>query len=145
VFVGIQATGKSSFFRERFFRTHVRINLDMLRTRHREELFMRSCLDGGIPFVVDNTNPTALERARYVAPARSAGSRVVGFYFESRIAAALERNASRALEERIPERGILGTSARLELPARSEGFDALHYVRINPAGGFVVDDWRDEV
>ncbi len=32
LFSGIQATGKSSFYRERFFHTHVRINLDMLRT-----------------------------------------------------------------------------------------------------------------
>ena len=29
LFVGIQATGKPSFYLERFFRTHVRINLDM--------------------------------------------------------------------------------------------------------------------
>ena len=36
LFVGIQATGKSSFYLERFFRTHVRINLDMLKTHHRE-------------------------------------------------------------------------------------------------------------
>ena len=40
LFIGIQATGKSSFFRERFFRTHVRVNLDMLKTRHREKLLV---------------------------------------------------------------------------------------------------------
>jgi len=33
IFVGLQAAGKSTFYRERFFDTHVRINLDMLRTR----------------------------------------------------------------------------------------------------------------
>ena len=32
LFVGLQASGKSTFYRERFFRTHVRINLDMLKT-----------------------------------------------------------------------------------------------------------------
>jgi hypothetical protein len=30
--IGLQASGKSTFFRERFSDTHVRINLDMLRT-----------------------------------------------------------------------------------------------------------------
>jgi transcriptional regulator with XRE-family HTH domain len=33
IFVGIQASGKSTFYRERFFDTHLRINLDMLKTR----------------------------------------------------------------------------------------------------------------
>jgi predicted kinase len=32
IFTGLQATGKSSFFKERFFSTHVRISLDLLRT-----------------------------------------------------------------------------------------------------------------
>ena len=36
IFIGIQATGKSTFFQEQFADTHVRVNLDMLRTRHRE-------------------------------------------------------------------------------------------------------------
>jgi len=31
IFIGIQATGKSTFFQQRFFATHVRINLDMLK------------------------------------------------------------------------------------------------------------------
>ena len=29
IFIGIQASGKSTFFKERFFNTHVRINLEM--------------------------------------------------------------------------------------------------------------------
>ena len=44
VFVGIQASGKSTFYRERFFATHVRISLDLLRTRHREGRFLQTCL-----------------------------------------------------------------------------------------------------
>jgi predicted kinase len=55
IFIGIQGSGKSSFFRERFFDSHVRINLDMLRTRRREELLVSACLQGGQPFVIDNT------------------------------------------------------------------------------------------
>ena len=45
LFTGIQATGKSSFYRERFFHSHVRINLNMLRTRHRERVLLRACLE----------------------------------------------------------------------------------------------------
>jgi len=33
--MGIQAAGKSEFCKRRFYRTHIRLNLDMLKTRHR--------------------------------------------------------------------------------------------------------------
>jgi predicted kinase len=75
IFIGIQGSGKSSFYKERFFRTHVRINLDMLRTRHREHAFLQTCLRTGQRFVVDNTNPTIEQRARYIVAARGPASR----------------------------------------------------------------------
>ena len=60
LFTGIQATGKSSFYRERFFHTHVRINLDMLRTRHRERVLLRARLEALQPFVVAEAGRLAL-------------------------------------------------------------------------------------
>ena len=81
--VGVQASGKSSFFAERFSDSHVRINLDMLRTRHREGLLLDACIRMKQPFVVDNTNLERKRRAKYIEPARSAGFRIVGYYFES--------------------------------------------------------------
>ena len=56
ILVGIQASGKTTFYRERFFETHVRLSLDMLRTRHRERLLVAACVAAQQPFVVDNTN-----------------------------------------------------------------------------------------
>ncbi|MEN3294973.1 MAG: hypothetical protein V7642_4226, partial [Burkholderiales bacterium] len=38
LFIGIQASGKSTFYKERFFDTHVRISMDLLRTRNRESV-----------------------------------------------------------------------------------------------------------
>jgi predicted kinase len=81
IFIGIPATGKSTFYREHFFRTHVRINLDMLKKREREELLVRACLEAGQSFVVDNTNPAAIDRTRYIAPAKAAGFTVEGYFF----------------------------------------------------------------
>jgi predicted kinase len=92
IFIGIQAVGKSTFYKERFFGTHVRINLDMLRTRHRERLLLQACLDSGQPLVVDNTNILKSERAVYIGPARLAGFHVIGYYFQSRLQDALQRN-----------------------------------------------------
>jgi hypothetical protein len=33
----------------------------------------------------------------------------------------------------------------MELPSLDEGFDQLFYVRIEEGGGFVVEEWQDEV
>lgn len=145
LFIGIQATGKSSFFRARFFDTHVRISLDVLRTRHRERLLTAACIDAKARFVVDNTNASVRERARFIDVARAGGFRVRGFYFCSALAPAMVRNAGRAGRARIPDAGVWATYARLEVPTISEGFDELRYVRIDPAGGFEVEEWSDEV
>jgi len=139
LFTGIQAAGKSTFFRERFFDTHVRVNLDMLRTRHRERVLFEACLSAKQPLVVDNTNLTREARAGYIEPARRAGFGVVCYYFRSVVAESLERNAGRDPSQRVPDKGVLGAAGRLEIPQLTEGFDALYYVRIGD--GFVVEPW----
>jgi predicted kinase len=144
ILIGIQGSGKSTFCRKYFFDTHVRISLDMLRTRHRESLLLRACLEGKQKFVVDNTNITAADRTRYIVPAKAAGFSVVGYYFSSRLEEALRRNRQRTGKSRIPDRGITGMYKRLELPRKDEGFDQLNYVRIAETGEFIVEDWIDE-
>ncbi|MGL4460965.1 MAG: AAA family ATPase [Planctomycetia bacterium] len=145
VFIGLQGAGKSTFFNERFFTTHVRINLDMLKTRHRERRLFQTCLEIGQPFVVDNTNPTRAARAVFLPPAKEAGFRVVGYYFQSRVEDCRRRNEQRPAAQQVPWKGILGTAARMERPNLEEGFDDLYYVRIDEAGGFVIEGWNDEV
>jgi predicted kinase len=145
IFVGLQGAGKTTFYKERFFDTHLRINLDMLKTRHRERRFLTTCVETGQRFVVDNTNPTKAERQAYIRLAKEAGFRVVGYYFRSRVEDCQRRNEQRPAQQQVPLRGILGTAGRMELPSLEQGFDELHYVRIEEAGGFVVEEWQDEV
>ena len=144
IFCGLQASGKSSFYKAHFFNTHLRINLDMLRTRYREKLLLSACLEMKQPFVVDNTNPTAEERARYIAPARQAGFRVVGYYFDASLEDCLRRNATRTGREQIPIPGLRGTYKRLQLPDFAEGFDQLYRVRLEEGVGFQVEEWFAE-
>src|SRR5678815_5935772 len=95
ILVGIQASGKSSFYKERFFDTHVRINLDMLKTKHRQQALLDACLASKQPFVVDNTNATVEKRSYFISAARAAGFRVVGYYLRSDLDSALSRNDER--------------------------------------------------
>lgn len=139
ILIGIQGTGKSTFCRERLFHTHVRISLDMLQSRHREVMLLTACLNAKQPFVIDNPNPTREERARYIAPSRAAGFKMVGYFFETDIREALSRNELRGRGHRVPERGVRGTFIRLQPPLLTEGFDALYRVRLGPtANEFLV-------
>ena len=135
---GVQASGKTTLYRDRFLATHVRISMDLLRTRAREAAFLALCLETRQPFVVDNTNPTPAERRRYIEPAREAGFKVIGYLVEVDSAVALGRNAERAGRARISERGVIGTAKRFIRPAAAEGFDELWYATAAPGG------WRVE-
>jgi predicted kinase len=141
VFCGIQGAGKTSFYRRRFADTHVRLSLDMLRTRNRERILLEACIAAQQPFVVDNTNPTAAERRLYVEAAATGRFEIVGYYFRSSAQEALAINEQRAEAERLPVKGLLGTLKRLELPRLDEGFDRLFYVRMDGDGGFVEEAW----
>lgn len=138
--IGIPATGKSTFARDQFFGTHVRLNRNMLKTHHRERVLFEACLSTSAALVVDNTNVTRTERLRFIGPARAAGFRVRGFFFESRVRDALVRNEGRGRP--VPDVAVLWRSAELELPAIAEGFDELFFVRLSAARGFDVSVWE---
>jgi predicted kinase len=142
IFMGIQATGKSTFYLKQFFSSHVHISLDKLKTRHREEVFVKASLQTKIGFVVDNTNPTKTDRARYIVPAKESGFRIVGYYFQSKLDDAIKRNQGR--EAVVPDIGIRATHAKLELPSFDEGFNELWYVQIIETG-FEVKAWQNEL
>lgn len=145
IFTGVQGSGKSTFCRQRFYDTHIRINLDMLRTKNRERLLLAACLEAKQKFVIDKTNPTIEQRAKYIQLTRSYRFRVIGYYFRSKLEDALRRNAQREGTARIDERGIHPVHAKLQRPTLAEGFDELYYVRINENNVFVVENWNDEI
>ncbi|MBO4914202.1 MAG: ATP-binding protein, partial [Oscillospiraceae bacterium] len=75
IMIGIQGSGKSEFCR-RYLPEVRRVNLDALKTRGRKRAAIEACLADGADYVVDNTNPTRGDRARYIAPAKAEGYRV---------------------------------------------------------------------
>lgn len=144
IFCGIPGSGKSTFYKERFFRTHLRISMDLLNTRNKESQFLQTCLQTQQRFVVDNTNPEAADRRRYIDLARQHKFSVTGFYFQSKLEDALRRNSGRSGKELVSGAGIRSVYSRLQVPEIGEGFDQLFYVEI-AADGFAVKNWKDEI
>src|SRR5687768_18623673 len=87
IFVGLQASGKSTYFRQRFAATHEHVCKDLFsnnRNRNRRQAqLVEEALSAGSPVVVDNTNPTPEDRRPLVELGREHGARIVGYYFES--------------------------------------------------------------
>lgn len=140
VMIGIPGSGKSTFCQRNFSR-HRLISLDVLRSRHQENETLQETVIAGESCVIDNTNVTKAERAKYIIAAKTAGYRVIGYYFRSRIDECLVRNAQRSGKKRIPDAGVIGRAQQLELPEFVEGFDELYYVFIED-GNFAINKWE---
>ena len=130
IFTGVQASGKSSFYLLNFYHSHLRINLDMLKTRHRENMIFEACLASETKIVIDNTNPTHEDRARYIGRAKDAGFEVISYYFETDLNSTLRRNSHREGKANIPEVGVRATLKKLEVPSLDEGYDEMFRVKI---------------
>jgi len=144
VLIGLQASGKTSFYLERFFLTHVRISLDMLKTRSRERKLLDFCVQNRQRFVSDNTNTTFENRALFIDAAKEKRFSVVGYYFTASFDECVRRNATRKGDQRVPQIAIRVAADKLQVPSLDEGFDELHYVQLDDRGftlnGFELDD-----
>ena len=133
IFVGPQASGKSTFFRERFAATHEHVSKDLFRNNRnrnrRQGQLVEAALRAGRPVVVDNTNPTVGDRRPLVGLGRRFGARIVGYHFDSDVRDCLARNARREGRARVPDVAIFATAKRLVPPSHDEGFDELYRVR----------------
>ena len=144
IFMGMQATGKTTFFRERFFDSYVRISLDLLNTRNKEQKFLELCLGLQQRLVIDNTNATKSERQKYIEMAQKYKFKNIGYYFESKMSDVKLRNSGRDGKARIADAGLHATFAKLEIPQYNEGFDELFFVSLKE-NKFSVEEWRNEI
>ena len=143
ILVGLPASGKTSFYRERFAATHDHVSKDVMRhnkrPQRRQEQLMAAALAEGRSVVIDNTNPSVEVRAPLIALARVNGAEVVGFVFRTEAGDALRRNRAREGRARVPDVAIFTTRKKLEPPSYAEGFDRLFEVTLDePARRFDV-------
>jgi len=80
--------------------------------------------------VVDNTNPSAADRAALMELARARNARVIGYFFDVSTRAAVARNAARSGREKVPNVAIFTVAKRLQPPTIAEGYDELFRVEI---------------
>lgn len=148
LFVGLQGSGKSTFYRTYFAATHALVSKDLMRNNRRPQRrqmqLIEEALREGRSVVVDNTNPTVQDRAAVIALAKGYGAEVVGLYFDAPIQDCLERNGRRTGKKKVPDVAIYIAAKRMTPPTPDEGFDRLRRVRPEPGGGFTVDDFADE-
>ena len=143
IFIGIPASGKSTFYKQNLKDKFVHINLDTLNTRNKEMVLLNKCLAESKSLVVDNTNPTKEDRKRYIPIAKAAGYRVEGYFFQSVLKDCIRRNSDRKGKAKIPDIAVASISNKLELPEKSEGFDELYFISIENKS-FKKELWKDE-
>jgi len=138
VFTGLQASGKTTFYRKQFAATHVHVSKDLWPNARKKEERQRRLigehLRAGRSVVVDNTNPTPVEREPLLAIGRELGAHVVSYAFVTTVEDALRRNATREGSARIEDVGIYSVAKRLVLPTEAEGFDRRFEVRLSDDG-----------
>jgi len=142
IMIGIPASGKSTYCSGYYNYANV-ISLDKVKTRGNEQLLIDDALWQRANIVIDNTNVTREERARYIDIAKRHGYRVEGYFFQSILSDCIQRNEKRDQAARIPTKAIVAMSNQLELPSRNEGFDELYFMKIDN-GYFNKTEWKED-
>ncbi len=135
ILIGLQASGKSTFYRDRFAHTHEHISKDLLsrsknqnKNQKQVERIERAFQEER-SVVVDNTNITVQDRLPLIEIGRRYNATIIGYYFQPDVLSSRTRNLERAVKAQVPEKAIFITAYRLEPPTYAEGFDTLYYVR----------------
>lgn len=133
--VGLPASGKSSFQRERFTGSHVVVSKDLMpnnRNRERRQRHLiEEALAAGYSVVVDNVNASRQARAPLLEIGRRYEAQIIGYWFESVPGECMRRNATRIGRARVPPVAIFAAAKALEPPAYAEGFDQLYRVTLD--------------
>lgn len=147
ILVGLPAAGKTTFYHRYFGATHRHISKDLWPNATGRDARQRRLIDealgAGVSVVVDNTNPTRLERAAIVDAARARGARIVAYVFDVTTREAIARNAGRTGREHVPNVAIFTVAKRLEPPTLAEGFDQLFRVQLQTDWTFTITEDAD--
>ena len=148
IMIGLQASGKSTFYRTHLSATYVHISKDNFRSnkkpaRRQRQLIVEALTDGR-SICIDNTNPSIAVRAEVIELVRQFDVHISGYYFSASLENCLVRNAERLGKARVPDVGLFATAKAMEHPSLAEGFDTLWFVTPGMDGTFDLQPWIEE-
>lgn len=145
ILMGLQASGKSTFFCDYLAATHVLVSKDLMRNNknksRRQIQLIENALQAGHSVAVDNTNPEVLDRRPLIDIGRTYNAQIIGYYFESIVSDCLARNQKRSGQSQVPDIAIYATIKKMVLPSYGEGFERLFSARIAENFTFEVKTW----
>ncbi len=148
IFVGLPASGKTTFYQQRFSASHRHISKDhwpsASNKEARQAALISAALAEGASIVIDDTNPSVRERAPVIALARAHGARIIGYHFTATTREAVGRNRGREGKGRVPDVAIFTKAKHMAPPTPAEGFDELFAVAMRDDGSFDVRVREDE-
>uniref|UniRef100_A0A2K5R516 Polynucleotide kinase 3'-phosphatase n=1 Tax=Cebus imitator TaxID=2715852 RepID=A0A2K5R516_CEBIM len=130
VAVGFPGAGKSSFLKEHLVSAgYVHVNRDTLGSWQRCVTACEMALKQGKRVAVDNTNPDAPSRARYVQCAQAMGVPCRCFLFTATLEQARHNNRFREMTDSshapVSDMVMYGYRKQFEAPTLAEGFSAI--------------------
>jgi predicted kinase len=142
IFIGLQGSGKSTFYRTYFAATHEYVSKDLLsnnrKPQRRQMQLIEQALEQQRSVVVDNTNPTPEVRKPLLEIGHLYGATVTGYFFKAEVSQSIKRNQQRTGKAKVPPVAIYATAKKLQQPTYAEGFDVLYTVQIAENGAFDV-------
>ncbi|HYX48997.1 MAG TPA: ATP-binding protein, partial [Ktedonobacteraceae bacterium] len=129
ILIGLQASGKSTFYRTRFAETYEHVSKDLLKSSKNKNKNQKQAeriewaLQEQRSVVVDNTNITIQDRLPLLDIGRRYNATIIGYYFQPDVLGSRTRNLERAGKAQVPEKVIFMTAYKLEPPTYAEGFD----------------------
>jgi len=136
ILMGLQASGKSTFYRTHFAGTHEHVSKDLLNRSKNQNKNQKQAERIERAFqqqrsvVVDNTNVTVQDRLPLIDVGRRYYVAIIGYYFQPDVSSSRTLNMQRTGKAQVPEKAIFITAHKFEPPSYAEGFDTLYYVRI---------------
>jgi len=106
ILIGLQASGKSTFYRTQFADTHEHISKDLLsRSKNQKQAErIERAFQEQRSVVVDNTNVTVQDRLPLIDVGRRYNATIIGYYFQPDVSSSRTRNMQRAGKAQVPEK-----------------------------------------
>ena len=126
ILIGIPGAGKSTYYKDKFDDTHLRINIDMLVRISRESDIFKAAVKTNTKIVIDNTNTTIKDRMKYIPLLKKNKYKIIAYYFQTDLEKTIEANNKR--DRVVPEKVIRTYYKNLIIPELCEGFDEVYRI-----------------